>query len=84
MISEAHAVTFNSHVVISSGRGGGGGGGGGGFSNRSVKSQLNNKNVSENYPSARTQTTLYCMILLPVSVIKNTIRVGYCEDNNSV
>ena len=79
MISEAHAVTFNSHVVKGKGRGGGGG-----FSNRSVKSQLNNKNFSENYPSARTQTTLYCMILLPASVIKNTIRVGYCEDNNSV
>ena len=59
-------------------------GGGGGFSNMSVKSQLNNKNVSENYPLARTQTTLYCMILLPASVIKNRIRVRYCEDNNSV
>lgn len=42
------------------------------------------KIVSENYPLARTQTTLNCIIMLPVSVIKNRTRVRYCGEDSSV
>ena len=42
------------------------------------------KTVSENYPLARTQTTLNCIIMLPVSVIKNRTRVRYCGEDSSV
>ena len=42
------------------------------------------KTVSEDYPLACTQTTLNRMIMLPVSVINDRMRVRYCGDDDSV
>ena len=41
-------------------------------------------NCFRELPLARPQTTLYRMIVLPASVIKDRMRVRYCGDNNSV